>query len=309
MQWVQHNWVWKIISLLLAFSLWAYVRDYEATERREFNVPVEIPVQPGQVLVEPVVLPLVRVTVDGPAGRLKELDPDQVKPIIRMAGYRHGETQRLRVEVPSIPEDLQVYCLPAFVEVRTEARIERSFQLVIDSEGALPEGWDWVQPAKADATEVTVSGLQSTVDRIARVVAPLPALNPQEQVRVSVNPKPLDKSGRDIDESVTLTPAQVIVQARLTRTVWSKQVYVQPVFSTPAGTRLRVTVDPRRVMIYGTARALQELHFIETPDLDIPASQPRFVREIRLELSPGIIRIEPGTVRITIEQLAPSERP
>ena len=46
----------------------------------------------------------------------------------------------------------------------------------------------------------------------------------------------------------------------------------------PPGSRLRVTVDPKRVMVYGTSRALQELHFIETPEVDVLACQPRFVQ-------------------------------
>ena len=55
------------------------------------------------------------------------------------------------------------------------------------------------------------------------------------------------------------------------------------------------------------SRALQELHFIETPEVDVPAGQLRFAQEVRLELTAGITRIEPPTVRVTIEQLQPGE--
>jgi YbbR domain-containing protein len=78
---------------------------------------------------------------------------------------------------------------------------------------------------------------------------------------------------------------------------------VQPIFSVPPGPRLRVTVDPKRVMVYGTARALQELHFIETPELDVPAGQARFEQEVHLDPGSGITRVDPPTVRVTVEQL------
>lgn len=307
MRFFQHNLALKLICLALASSLYFWVRLEEQHARREFTAPLEIPIPSGQVLVEPPAPPLVRVTISGPSNQLDALRSEQIRPIVHLEGYQPGQGQRLRVDLPGIGEPLRVTTLPAWVQIRTEARIEKRVQISIDAEGALPEGWDWSVPPRTESSEVTVSGLQSVVDRVVRVVAALQVLNPQEQLRLSVPLRAFDRADRQVHEQLSLDPSQVLVQARLQRTVWSKRVHVQPIFTPPPGVRLRVTVDPQRVMVYGTARALQEFHFIETPEIDVQLAQPRFSREVRLEPAPGIVRIEPPTARVTIEQLGVGE--
>jgi YbbR domain-containing protein len=310
MEFLQRNWILKLVSLLLACALYFWVQRQESTSTREFTVPVDIPVPAGQVLVEPSTPPMIRVLVDGPAGQLESIQERDIHPVVRVSTQPTGQTIMLPVVVDRrgtlAEEGIGLRVEPPRISVETQARIERSAQVTVDAEGALPEGWDWVQPPRADTEQVMVSGLKPAVDRVVRVMAAVRTLNPQEQVVAPVNLRPVDRTGAEV-EGVTLDPSQVLVRARLTRTVWSKRVYVQPLFNAPPGPRLRVTVDPKGVMVYGTSRALQELHFIETPELDVPAGQPRYVQEVRLQLTAGITRIEPPTVRVTIEQLLPGE--
>jgi YbbR domain-containing protein len=310
MEFLQRNWILKLVSLLLACALYVWVQRQESSSTREFSLPVEIPVPTGQVLVEPPIPPTVHVTVEGPAGQLESIQERDIHPAIRVSTQPTGQTLMLPVVVDRrgtlAEEGLSLRVDPARIGVQTQARIERPVQVTVDAEGALPEGWDWVQLPRPDTEQVMVSGLKPAVDQVARVIAAVRTLNPQEQVVASVSLRAVDRTGTEV-ERVTLDPPVVLVRAHLTRTVWSKRVYVQPIFNAPPGARLRVTLDPKRVMVYGTSRALQELHFIETPELDIPAGQPRFAQEVRLELTAGITRIEPPTVRVTIEQLQPGE--
>src|SRR5262249_26268732 len=224
---------------------------------------LEVPVPAGQVLVDPPTPVPIRVSIEGPAQELEGIHERDIRPTVHMEGYRPGQTTRLPVDVERTAalasEDLRIRCYPPTIPIRTEARIERRVQLSVDTEGALPEGWDWVESPRSDADQVLVSGLKPTVDRVERVVASLRTLAPQEQVVAPATLRAVDRAGEEVLDHLTLEPAQVLVRARLTRTVWSKRVYVQPVFSIPSGPRLRVTVDPKRVSVYGTARALQEL--------------------------------------------------
>ena len=50
---LQHNWVWKVISLIIALSLWLWVRSEETTNQRDFTLLLDVSVPAGQVLVEP----------------------------------------------------------------------------------------------------------------------------------------------------------------------------------------------------------------------------------------------------------------
>jgi YbbR domain-containing protein len=311
MGFLQRNWIWKLISLLLAFALYVWVHQQEATGRREFPADAEILVPPGQVLVDPPTPTVpVRVICEGPAGELEGIQQRDIKPLVRLAGQQSGQTVHVAPAVERhgslASEEISVRVEPRTIAIQTQARIERRVQLAIDAEGALPEGWNWVQPPRADVDQVLVSGLKPTVDQVARVVATVRTLNPQEQVVAPATVRAVDRMGEELDR-VTLDPAQVLVRARLTRTVWSKRVYVQPIFSVSPGPRVRVTVDPKRVLVYGTERALQELHFIETPEIDVPAGQMRYAREVRLELMPGITRVEPQTVRVSVEMIQPGE--
>lgn len=304
---LHRNWPFKLISLLLAFSLYVWVRRQEAVTQRNFLVRVQVPVPAGQELREPPTPPMVRVYLEGPAGKLESLREEDVRPVVRMEGYPPGERKKLPIYVErsgrAVDSDIETRVSPASLEVLTEARIERKLQVVIDTEGALPEGWDWAEPPRPDTDHTTVSGLKPVVDRVARVVGRVRPLNPQEQVAEWVPLEALDSSGAELQDHVTLDPKQVLVRGRLTRTVWSKQVLVQPIFTPPPGMRLRVTMEPKRVILYGSARALQEIHFVETPELDVPVGQARYFREVRLEVPAGITRVEPPTVRITIDQV------
>ena len=41
---LQHNWIWKLISLVIAFSLWLWVRSEETTNQRDFTVLLDVSV-------------------------------------------------------------------------------------------------------------------------------------------------------------------------------------------------------------------------------------------------------------------------
>jgi YbbR domain-containing protein len=313
MQRLQRNWLWKLMSLALAFSLYAFVRSQESVDRRELSVRLALTVPPGQELVEPATPPMARVVLTGPAEEIAALPAGAITASVPLEGYRSGERQRLPVSVKLPPEvdekAVQVAVFPGWVEVLTEPHLSRAVQLEIDGDVPLPEGWDWVEPPRAEppVKTVTVSGLKPEVDKVVRTVAVMREPGPQEVVVAQAQVRAEDRFHNEVVGGVTLDPPQITLQARLKRRFWQKLVYVQPVFAAPPGVRLRVTVDPKRVRVYGSDRGLQDLHFIETSEVSLPLGQARVSQDVTLDMTAGITRIEPPSVHITIEQIDAAE--
>lgn len=313
MQVLQHNWLWKALSLVLAFVLYVFVSKQESPTQREWTgLPVDIPVPAGLELEQPVGSQTVTVRIQGPSQLLEAIHERDLHPYVPLEGYKPGVLDRREVHLKPATaleaHELNVAIIPAHVDIQLEARISRTFPLTIGADSALPEGWDWVQPPRTDVPQVLVTGLKPVVDRVARVVADVHGLPPEEQVSVSATLHAEDHFGKEVLDHLSLEPTQVPVQARLKRRYWHKQVLVQPIFAAPPGAHLRVTVDPKRVTLYGSDRALQELQVIETPEISVPNGETRLSREVALELGQGVTRIDPPIVRVTIEQMPASER-
>src|SRR5690348_15803271 len=126
---LQHNWVWKVISLLIAFSLWLWVRSEETTNQRDFTVLLDVSVPAGQVLVEPPTPVPVRVSIQGSAEELELIHERDVRPTVHMEGYHPGQTAHLTVDVERTAalayDDLRIRSFPPTITIRTEVRIER----------------------------------------------------------------------------------------------------------------------------------------------------------------------------------------
>ena len=311
----RHNLFFKIVALALAVALKLYVSKQETSDERFIVRTLSYSLPAGQELVEPTILPKIRVRLTGPAGELQAVDPQLVEVSLDTSGYQPGSrlSAPVRVSLPAnVADSVRAAPDPASIAIRGEERAERRFPVSVEV-GELPEGLERVGSIDAQPAEVVVRGLQSDLERVQRVVARITELRSPGPFNRPVTLRALDKNGASMTGGVDLQPSQVQVRGLLERTVWSARAYVQPIFETlPIGMRVKsVTVDPRRVTLYGSQTAVNSSQVLETQPLTVPEGQTEWNSTVRLTSPDGITRIVPESVRVTVvlEPVAEAPRP
>jgi len=309
---LRHNWFLKVVSLGFALLVFLHVRGQEFVSPREYVVWATIPVPANHELITPNdPRPAVTVRVRGPTWLLDGVRDDDWRAEVDLSRYEIGMTARVPVRVrgPSHlrPPEVSVEWEPQTIEVRIEAYVSRALPVRLENLPGLPAEWAWRQGPTTHPPEVTVSGLRSNVERVARVVAPLTLIAPADPLAIVVPLQAIDRNGRDVTREVTLDPATVRVTGRLVQVATSKRVFVHVEFAgVPPEYRPQVTVEPSSVVVYGTPSALRDLKFLATPVIELPPGQLRVQEEVTLTPPPGITRVQPRTVRVTLQAVARS---
>ncbi|MBI3910242.1 MAG: hypothetical protein HY320_04830 [Armatimonadetes bacterium] len=306
---LRHNLGLKLLSLGFALLLFYYVHGQEFEAPRQFMAQVDIPVPPGQALVTPSSShQLVTISVRGPTWLLNDLQDTDWQAELDLSGFQPGQQQALPVRV-IVPEKLrgrgaQIEAHPSQIIVHMEPRVTKALPVTLDADNALPSEWEWREPPRATPAQVSVQGLRPQVERVARVVAALRDISPQESLSLPVTLHALDRHGQDMAGEVQLEPPFARVKGRLVRQVWSKRVYVQVVFAgIPPGWRPQVSAEPSTVAVYGSLEALRDLQFLETPVVELPEGQTKVTEEVTLSPPPGITRLQPRTVKVVVQAI------
>jgi YbbR domain-containing protein len=165
-KYVFHNFWLKVASLIGAVLLWnAVARDPHA--EIAVTAPIEFYHVPDQLEISTERIPQAQIRVRGPARRLRELSPSQVRAVLDLQNAESGErTYDLsgpQIRVPHGIEVVQV--VPTQVRLDLDQRVTR--QLVIHPRviGTFASGYHLVE-AVVDPPIVTVVGPQKRIDAL-----------------------------------------------------------------------------------------------------------------------------------------------
>ncbi len=304
MAWLRHNLGFKLLALALSLGLWAYVHVEEGQLQRSITDVIEIRNLPSS-LIPRLKANQVRVIVEGPANRLDSLTAEDVDTWVDLKGTREGR-QRLSVkcEMNRDTDVLSCRVNPGVVSVELAPRVSKSVPVKVIVSGAPPLGFVFENP-RASPGLVTVSGLKKEVDRVARVVAGIPARSLVEgrEVDEMARVVPLDTRGAPV-RTVEVEPQQARVQSPLHVELASKRLIANPIFTGRVPPRYKVTgvtVRPRSVVARGQALTLSNLVGITTRPIPLDNIETsRTMRAVPLESLAGIV-LQPETVNVMIE--------
>ena len=164
------NFLLKVLSLLIAFSMWwSVVHDPVAeipvTARIEFhNVPDGLEISSDTP-------PVATVRLSGPARMVRELARSEVHPVIDLDGARSGEItfdlSRLSSQLPRGVEVVQF--VPARYHLRLEPSAEKIVPVLPRVSGTLAEGWH-ISQLLTTPSQAVIRGPASRVQAVANVV-------------------------------------------------------------------------------------------------------------------------------------------
>lgn len=300
MQRLKSEWYLMLFSILLAFSLWAFVTSREvAFQRKFFSIPLEVTNLPqGLVCVKRA--EKVTVTVSGPREELAKLERGSVEAHVNASRLEPGR-HTLRVKV-SLPPGLKLLSVsPSRVTVVLERLMRKEMAIRVAFLGAPPEGARVVgmeiRPLKA-----TIEGPTSKVLRAEAAVVLLEVPSGSSAVETRAPVRILDNNHMPI-RGIQVFPSTVTVRLSLRPAFASKTLPVHPqVVGSPAGGLEVVSVEatPNFVTVSGSPDALGRLKFIRTRPVDVSRATENFIQRVDLINPPEVSAMSMDSVTVLV---------
>lgn len=291
------------ISLAVALVLWGLVTTQQdpPISRSFSNLPIQSTgMQEG--LVIPVDLGTATIVVEGPTSLVQEISAQTLAPFINVSGIAEPGTYIVPVEI-SAPGVVEREITPPQLSIIVDESASRSFTLewevepVTDPSRAVGE----INPS---LTEVTVTGPQSIVERVDRVIFRVDIGNRPSSYTGEFETIAVDSNGVPIPE-VEVRPRRVGASVEIEARGRLVPVLV-PITGSPAeGYDVAdQAVSPPAVLLNGPDEVVADLVSVSTEPVDIEGASDALTRRVRVTgLPPGVTVVDPrdGTVVVVVQ--------
>lgn len=266
----------KLLALLIAVALWAFVLYNENPERSIdlTNVPVEL-LGESELLQKGLVVSHMEnetVTVKASSNfqSLRDITADDVTVRADVSGYTEAGTYSLSYDVSFLPNGITVQeRTPERISIEIEEIVEKELEVRVEYEGTLEEGI-LLDEATVEPQVVRVSGIASVMEQAAYAVVRLDAASLTEDYSGECEYMIMDAEGNLIESEFT---------RHLDRTVqvdlpvyMAKTVPVDVNISASAGvpkTNVDVTYEPEEITIYGKASVIRPMKSVNIGDVSV----------------------------------------
>lgn len=263
---VRHNLGIKLLSLVLALFLWAFVHG-SAIVQRDIQVPVRYAHLADSLMFYEPPPSMLRVQVSGP---LRDLllhfgFTRKLEAVIDLSRARTQQFQVLptvqNITPPANPRvNLERVVEPTVLELRLAMRRERAVPVRLVLNRGVPEGYVLVDSIRIEPPAVRVSGPSELVERLTEIHTE------SVELQRSRDPYTQEVALQYDSAHLTCSPERVSIEvpmARLRSRVLEQAVDVEPPLR--RGLRASVDIQLARVTISG-------------PEREIDALDPAFVR-------------------------------
>lgn len=285
----------KLLSLAVSILLWVIVVNTEnpVSSKTLTNIPVtvtnaEIVTNRGntyQVLNEA----KTNVTVTAKQSVLREIDAEDVRAIADM-GKIDTATGLIPIEV-SVPgfSGVEAVAVSQNIQVKIEMESTKSFPITPISHGTLRDGYE-VGELTVDPKQIEISGPESVIDSIAKVVAEVDVSGLSKDQVIPAEMVLYDANGKVLDET--------LIQHNLGEEGISVNVSVYQTKSVPVNfdtSKIKpadgyvfegISVEPSNVEVIGAKEDLKELESIEVPAEALEAVDLTKTVEQAIDISP-----------------------
>lgn len=296
------------LSIVLAFGVWIVVTDAENPETTRVLNNVDIPVEAinleNDVAVESLEPTTVRVRVRVEEDVVDSLGAVDFSATIDLQGITVGDYERpVVVTALRTPGGLRIEeALPPEVTVSLVALQVKGVDVVIDTQGDVPPGYDFIRVEPEEET-VIVSGPASKVDSVTQATASLNIDGRTEPFDQSVRLEARDSRGVLV-KGVAVDPALVEVHVEIEQVTFSRPLPVNPVTEGTVAEGYQITsveVEPPIVTVSGDEAVIERLTQVDTSPIDIDGEDSTISRTVDLELAGLEVEGGSGQVNVTIK--------
>lgn len=287
---VTRHWPTKLATLLIASLLSLYAStDPTTTTQRSLLVPLSVEgVGEDQVVVG--VPEVVEVAVSGPGTRVDRLRAEELRAVLELGGLDGEFARTVETAAPRALEVVRV--VPSEVIGRIESLRRRDLPVdpVVRNAGAP------LERLVSDPERVTVEGRTPLIDRVARVLAPVPGREGEHEAVLI----PVDGNGEPVPE-VRTVPVRASVRVSLAGTRTRKELAVE--VAPPEDVELDAfSPSQETVTAEGPTAVMEGLERVTGTVGNATDSLPpgRYTLPVRLDLPPDVAVFGVPTVELEI---------
>ena len=321
---VTHNFQWKLLALFLALLLWVglILQDPTLTRERVFpGVPLTITGsdtlrRSGFIVTQGLeeANAVVRLKVDVPQQQFNDVNAQNYSPRIDLSRITEAGEQTVKVATTSSTLFGNVTdVFPAEIPIMVDAYVT-NFRIPVQVSvvGDYPTGFYGIDPV-TDVSTVTVSGPESIVSKIAKIVLKydVSQLEPRAaRLQTALALHYMDVDNNELDATL-LEPTSggvllrsIVVEQSLypVKTISLSQTALTT--GTPkAGFEVKsVSLSPDTIIAAGDETTLSTLDtlFAEKP-IDVEGLDATFTADIKVEQPDNIVYMSTHTVKLTVE--------
>jgi YbbR domain-containing protein len=317
--WFRQNLGLKVISVIIAFCLWAYVMVREnPAVTREFEGRIVIRNTPDGLTVLTCSPQFAKVEVSGLRRLVQGLSPAEMVATVDLSGQDAGE-HMAPLTPPDLPPGVSLQSLsPQAVRVVLDRIVTETCPLAVRLHGEPAAGYALGTP-QLNRTDAKVTGAASLLGRLSRVVADTDAAGLSATAELTATVRAVDEQG-EVIEGLQVSPTQVAVVVPVTREAQTtKTVPVRPQTGRPAeGYEVKeVKARPDEVTLTGSPEALAALESVSTEEIPLAGVTDTETYKAKLILPTGVNRIGEGPIEVTVtvakraqpEHASPAPRP
>lgn len=292
MERIKKNWPVKLISLIVAIFLWAYVvNNSQNDELRTFrNIPVELKnmesINEKDLLIMEPKDPTVTVKLRGKRSDLLKIQRSDISVSVDLDGY--GErNSTIPINVIAPPNTTVSYVSKNNIMFKFEKLIKKDMDIEIETVGNLPSDHLILTSKKASPDKITLKGASSQVSKIkkAKVVVDASTITNDTNLNLPVQ---LEDENGELVEGVELSQGFINVSLSINST---KEVPIKlKTTGSPAeGINIsKYTFSQEHVSIVGAKETLDDINYIDTKPVDLTQINETTNVNIDLDLTEGI---------------------
>lgn len=310
---LNNNTLYKIISIVLAISLWLYVIEVENPMKKQvlYNIPVQL-LNEDNLTSKGLALSgeaeySVDVTVEGKRSDLAKLKSSEVIANADLFGYSIGKNY-IPVTI-KLPEGItMVQTDPSKINVVIEELVEVAKPIKVNFVGQFEDGVEAGQIITSPV-EVKVSGAKSEVNAVSYIKVDVnTAKLTAEPVTIAAKAAAVNSAG-DVVQNVRLSSSFVDVSARLAQ-IKEVPLHVEVTGDVAPIYEVKDLNVPDSIKIKGSKEELAAINVLTAAAVDLGAVSSTSKIPLDIPLPPGIefaTGYENMTVSITIKPVATKE--
>jgi YbbR-like protein len=289
----------KLISLGVAFGLWAFVNASERDTEIALQVPLELRNIPAALMITSPRVDFVDLRVSGPRTLLSRIDRKRLSIPLDLAGVRPGPAVfRINADSLSLPRGVKILRItPAQVTLDLERVLRRTVPVRLQLGGKLPPDLHVVD-TRVSPESIQVIGPGSDVDDIKAVeTAPLDLSHAEPgKLERELNIPP-------VSEYVSFSAQRVAAQVQIAEIDIEREMREEVVVRNATG-RAVVYPETVRVTVRGPKHVVQALELSQLQVyIDATGAAPgRYERAPTVDApaSVTVVRMEPAKVRLRL---------
>lgn len=290
----------KIVALIMAVILWVYVMN---EQNPPIEVNMEIPLEVRNISSNYVAVDVpeyVRVRVRGPRTSIVALSQQDIKTYIDLKGLSDGiNTAKVHTTIPTSIEVVEV--IPDKITFRLDSVVSRQVPVEVKLIGT-PSNDVIVGKITFNTSHIAVEGPKGLLDTAVKAVAQVDISGKNADFTISAPLIIVDKSGKEVEEGLTLTPPNVSVALAFGPSIVKKIVDIKPntAGELTKGVLLKqIVTSPQKVEISGDAKVVDKTDYVYTEPVNLSGIGKDTEVEVKVQAKEGIM-INTKTVKVHI---------